>query len=240
MDERKPVRVLLIDDDADLLRVLQAGIELQGYEVILAYDGSEGLQLLVEQQPDLVILDVAMPGITGWEVCRRLRQISDVPLIFLTGKSGDGDVINGLNCGADDYICKPFSLAELYARIEVVLRRSGIGHGEYTLFDDGILHIDLREGVVALNGRRIALSPYEYRLLALLVRRRGVVVSHRELLREVWGAGYENETCYLTLYVHYLRLKLEPEPAHPVYIRTRQREGYLFAAESNSGQAQRQ
>lgn len=223
------MRVLVIDDDAALLHVLKTSLEQEGYSVSCALNGTEGLSVAYECQPDVIILDVMMPHLSGWTTCRRLRDLSDVPILFLSARDAESDIVAGLNAGADDYMIKPFSLAELKARIEAILRRSDNRVVVHPLvYDDGSLYIDLVDNTVRKRGQDVALSPKEAHLLACLVRNAGQVVIHEQLLREVWGPGYENELAYLTLYIRYLRLKLEDDPSHPRYIMTRFRVGYYF------------
>lgn len=226
------MRVLVIDDEPDLRDALTVSLQYDGYEVICAKNGAEGLRMASQCQPDIIVLDVLMPRLDGWETCQRLRETSDVPILFLSRLGGEEDVVRGLDCGGDDYLAKPYGLRELPARLEALLRRTRVGIGDsfpQLRYDDGVLTVDLRESVVRKRGQQISLSPKEWQLLACLVKRAGHVVSHRELLLEVWGPEYEAETSYLSLYVWYLRQKLEDDPRNPQYIHTRHRIGYCFS-----------
>jgi len=225
-------RVLVVDDNAQLLHVLAAGLEAGGYEVIAAADGAQAIACAEHAQPDLILLDVTMPGLDGFAVCERLRERTRAPIIFLTARTREQDVLRGLGLGADDYIGKPFSLNELKARIDAKLRRlSGSRPSEPAGYSDGVLAIDLEHGRVLRRGQEIRLSPKQYQLLAALVRRRGSIVTHEELLREVWGAGYESERGYLALYVRYLREAVEEDPSRPERILTHHGVGYSFAGQ---------
>ena len=223
-------RILIADDNVQLLRVLQTSLERAGYQVIVARDGAEALQRACEEAPALIVLDVTMPQLDGFAVCDRLRLISDAPIIFLSARAPEQDVLHGLALGADDYLTKPFSLAELNARVGAKLRRGrdGTGFHETAGYHDGVLDIDLERGRVRLRGQDLVLSPKQYQLLATLVRREGTIVPHVTLLSEVWGDGYENERGYLAIYVRYLRERLEEDPGQPVSIRTHHGLGYSF------------
>jgi two-component system, OmpR family, response regulator VicR len=232
------LKVLVVDDNRELLRVLRNSLEQDNYQVTCTMDGEDGLRLAYNEQPDVVILDIMMSGTDGWEVCRRLRDFSAVPIVFLTSRSSEMDIVRGLNYGADDFLTKPFSLAELKARLEAVLRRNSGSYGSHedeVTFDDGNLRIDLQHNQVLRQGRLVALSAKEFQLLSCLVRRAGEVIPHAELLHEVWGAGYVSELSDLALYIRYLRLKIEDDASKPRYIHTRFRVGYFFGAEHNPG-----
>ncbi len=221
--------LLIIEDDITLSRLLASHLQSLGYTALTAASGPEGLRLAQEAKPDLVILDVMMPTMDGWEVCRRLRAASDVPILMLTAKGAQEDVIQGLELGADDYIKKPFDLRELELRIEAILRRGGSARGDETgVYDDGVLRIDLERRFVTRQGQPVHLTPTEFRLLAYLLRRRGRVVPHVELLTEVWGPEYAEDTANLSVYVRYLREKLEEVPGEPRYICTEWGVGYRF------------
>jgi two-component system KDP operon response regulator KdpE len=221
--------LLIIDDEATFGQLLSVYFQSKGYDVLLATDGPRGLWLAAERQPDLVILDVMMPGMDGWEVLRRLREISDTPTVMLTAKTGQDDVIHGLSQGADDYVKKPFDLRELELRIEAILRRysAQTANGAAVYHDDN-LRIDLRRRQVQRRGQSIHLTPTEFRLLGCLVQHRDRVVPHKELVAEVWGPSYVGDTRSLSLYIRYLREKLEDDPANPRYIRTDWGVGYRF------------
>ena len=223
------VKILVIDDDLRFVHLLCNDLVLEGYEVCKAEDGHKGLRLAYEQKPDLILLDIMMSKLDGWRVCQRLRELTDVPIIMLTALGDKESVVKGLNAGADDYVAKPFSLAELKARITAALRRAKRQNAVTALvYEDDALVIDLTRDVVRKRGTPLRLTPKERALLASLLRRLGQVVSHETLLREVWGSGYERQTSYLNLYIRYLRKKIEDDPDHPRYVRTHPRVGYSF------------
>ena len=223
-------KILIIDDDTGLLTLLRLGLEREGFTVLTAESGKEGLRTAYETHPDLVILDVMMPEMDGWMTCQRLRYVSDTPVIMLTAKSNRADILKGLSLGADDYLTKPCNFDELKARIQTVLRRAGKRSGEpwREAYDDGNLRIDLTDGTVRRRGELIHLAPTESRLLMYLVTQKGRIVPQKELLISVWGPEYEEEVGYLSVYVRYLRRKIEDDPANPKYIRTRWGIGYYF------------
>ncbi|MEA3338255.1 MAG: response regulator transcription factor [Chloroflexota bacterium] len=222
-------RILLIEDDVSLNRLTALQLRHEGYEVITAFGGHEGLNMALEQSPDLVILDVMMPVMTGWEVCRHLRSVSDVPVIMLTARGTQEDVIQGLELGADDYIRKPFDRRELLLRVQALLRRSPEERRQRAvLYDDGTLSIDEKHRVVTRAGKPVHLAPTEFRLLTSLVRRADQVVPHVELLTDVWGPEYAEDTAILPVYIRYVRKKIEDEPERPRYIVTEWGIGYRF------------
>ena len=225
--------ILVIDDDTGLLRLLQLGLEREGFSVITASGGKEGLRQAYQSRPDLVVLDVMMPDIDGWTTCQRLREMSDTPIIMLTARGGEKDVLRGLVLGADDYVAKPCNFDELKARIHALLRRAKTPANPAwrTAYDDGKLAVELSNGTVSLNGSTVHLTPTESRLLMCLMSQAGQVISHKELLTRVWGPEYSDEVGYLSVYVHYLREKIEADPANPQYVRTRWGMGYYFAAD---------
>ena len=223
-------RILLIDDDASLTRVLALALEEGGYQVQVAGNGLDGLQRLYQWRPDLVILDVMMPRMDGWETCRRIRELSDVPILMLTAKGGEADELKGLRGGADLYMAKPFAVSVLLARVEALLRRSRLASppARDHVVTAGDLRIDLARHEVTLAGQPIDLSPTEFRLLATLASRPGEVVPHRELLTQVWGPEYAGEDLYLKLYICYLRQKIETDPSHPRYVILKRGVGYYL------------
>jgi len=201
--------------------------------VIATDNSSSALALLEAHKPDLVILDVMMADVDGWTTCQRLREMSDTPIIMLTAMGDEKDVLRGLTLGADDYVAKPCSFDELKARINALLRRAKTPANPAwrTAYDDGRLMVDLSTGIVTLNGSPVHLTPTEARLLMCLMSQTGQVISHKELLTRVWGPEYSDEVGYLSVYVHYLREKIEADPANPQYVRTRWGMGYYFAAD---------
>jgi len=224
-------KVLVIDDDLGLLTFLQLGLEREGFDVYTVDNGREGLQCAYEVRPDVIILDVMMPDMDGWTTCQRLRHVCDTPIIMLTAKTEMSDVVKGLSLGADDYLTKPCSFEELKARISSVLRRANTPQeGEWrSVYDDGNLRIDLETGIVAKRGVNIDLTDTESRLLLYLVSQKDRIVPHKELLTKVWGPQYSKEVGYLSVYIRYIRLKIEDDPSNPIYIRKRWGMGYYFA-----------
>jgi DNA-binding response OmpR family regulator len=226
-------RLLLVDDDHDLLHSLGNALVQESYQVDTADCAAEAYRLAQRGQPDLVLLDIMMPGTNGVEICRHLRTFSQVPILFLTQGARADYVVPCLTEGGDDFVNKPFSLAELKSRIEAILRRTAQAGdpspvADTDVYDDGELRVDLRNNTVSKRGEHIMLSNLEMRVLTCLVRNAGEVVPHTHLLREVWGAGYEGQRNYLSLYIRYLRDKIEDDPRHPAYTQTRFRVGYIF------------
>jgi DNA-binding response OmpR family regulator len=223
------LKLLIIEDDATLARLLARHLQGSGHEVVLANDGPEGLHLAYETHPHLVILDIMMPGMDGWKVCQRLREMADVPILILTAKGDQDDVIRGLQLGADDYVTKPFDLKELQLRIEVILRRARSDQaGPTDLYDDKTLLVDVARRLVLRCGQPVHLTPTEFRLLSYLIRHRDRTVPHAEILREVWGPQYSEDTANLSVYIRYLREKIEQEPGSPDYVITEWGVGYRF------------
>ncbi len=223
-------RILVIDDDPDLVKLLTAILQPQGFLVYHASDGKEGLKNAYEFHPDLVILDVMMPELDGWDVCARLRELSDVPILMLTSRCAEADMLRGFVLGADDYMKKPFSKAELEARIRALLRRQKSHNGGPDIYSytDNVLSINLETQIVEVNGQPLNLSVTEFNLLACLVRNVGRTVPHRQILREVWGSEYGNMSSTLTLYIHNLRKKLRNTALQHEYLRTHWGQGYCF------------
>jgi two-component system KDP operon response regulator KdpE len=226
-----PRLVLVVDDEPRMIRFIRMNLELEGYRVIEASDGLEALDQLRKYLPDLVIMDVMMPKMDGFETLRVFREISTVPVILLTVKSDEEDRIHGLELGADDYVTKPFSPRELVSRVNAVLRRADWPSPapRAVLKIDDVLSIDFNRHQVIVSGERIDLRPTEYRLLSHLIQNAGWVVPHETLLAKVWGYEYRDETHYLRLYINYLRKKIEQDPADPQYILTERGVGYRFA-----------
>jgi DNA-binding response OmpR family regulator len=227
-----PNTILFIDDDTDLLSLLKTGLERYDFEIIIASSGEEGLRKAYATHPDAIILDVMMPKVDGWMVCQRLRQVCDKPIVMLTAKSDARDVVRGLSLGADEYIVKPCSPAELNARLQKVLQRApqNTSHEEGPIiYDHGQLCIDLRKRKVTQQDEQVDLTPTEFRLLRYLITHKGRIVSHKELLLNVWGPQYANSVKYLSVYIRYLREKIEVDPSNPQHILTKHRVGYCFA-----------
>ncbi len=220
--------VLVIDDDPHLVQLLSESLATAGYAVLTATTGLDGLRQLYAGQPDLVVLDVMMPGLDGWEALARVRELSDVPVILLTARDAEADRLRGFELGADDYITKPFSLAELNARVRAVLGRCARARvdGKPPPATVGELLIDFGARRVLKAGELLPLTPTEYRLLATLAEQPGRTVSHAQLLERVWGPDYVDEPGYVKRYIWYLRQKVEDDPTHPRYIETVRGYGY--------------
>jgi len=223
-------KLLIIEDDADLVKALELYFSRAGYEVVTAGNGLEGLQQLYSERPDMVILDIAMPKMDGWEVCQRIRELSDVPIVILTARVQEDERVKGLKLGADDYVVKPFSLKELEARLEAVLRRAqGTRRTkEGVLFANEELVIDADRLSVSRDGKRVELTPTELRLLLLLAENVGRVLTHRQILEKIWGAEYVDDSEYVKLFVYRLRRKIESDPENPRYILSERGIGYRF------------
>jgi DNA-binding response OmpR family regulator len=223
--------ILVVDDEPRMTRFIRMNLELEGYHVIEAHDGIQALDKVRTELPDLVILDVMMPELDGFETLRMLREISNVPVIMLTVRDEEEDKVRGLELGADDYVTKPFSARELASRVKAVLRRAQgpTGPEESILKIDDRLSIDFNKREVIVEGEHIHLRPTEFRLLYHLVENAGWVVPHETLLSKVWGYEYgEDEIQNLRLYISYLRKKIEPDPSNPRYIFTEIGTGYRF------------
>ena len=223
-------RILLVDDEPRILDSVRMNLELEGFEVYEANSGAEALDKLRDVLPDLVVLDVMMPGLDGFETLRELRRFSTVPVIMLTVKADERDVSRGLELGADDYVAKPFSQLVLLARIKAVLRRAELPPAtpRREVVVDDRLRIDFERREVLVDGQQVQLRPTEFRLLYHLVSNPGVVLTQETLLSRVWGPEYRDASHYLRLYVNYLRQKIEPDPANPRYILTERGVGYRF------------
>ena len=230
-------KILLIEDDPGWVKLVAMGLEKRDFEIVAASNGLEGLQMAYETHPDLVILDIMMPKMDGWQTCQRLREISDVPIIILTARCAlEEDVVKGLKLGADDYLIKPVSLSELEARIEALLRRSSASQQvprRAHLYSNGELTIDFLRHKVFVSGEEVSLTPTEFRLLTCLARNEGRVLPHAYLLSQVWGEEYRDELSYVKLYISYLRKKLEKNSSEPELILTERGVGYYMCA-SNS------
>ena len=225
--------VLVIEDDPQIRRFLRATLGTHGYRLLEATAGESGLVEAATRQPDIVILDLGLPDIDGLEVIRRLRDWTTLPIIVLSARGQERDKIAALDAGADDYVSKPFGVGELLARMRAALRhatRSPDDAGEST-FSLGELHVDLPKRQVSIAGNQVHLTPIEYRLLTTLIRHAGKVLTHRQLLLEVWGPPYADQTHYLRVYMAQLRRKLEADPARPRYLLTEPGVGYRLASE---------
>ncbi len=220
--------ILLIDDDKTLLELLSDHLETAGYHSVVASDGPAGLRLADQTPPDLVVLDVMMPGMDGWEVCRRLREKSTVPIIMLTAKGEELDKLRGFRLGVDDYVTKPFSFAELVARVGAVLARTAHAPAKSHSITSGDLTIDFDQRRVTAAGRVIDLTPTEYRLLETLARHPNRTLSSEHLLHQVWGVEYAGEVEHVKHYIWTLRRKIEADPGDPKHLITERGFGYRF------------
>ena len=226
-------KILIIDDDPAFLNLVEQVLTQKGYEVLKASSGREGLRLIFDQRPDLVLLDVMIPGVDGWQVCSRIREISDIPIIMITGRhKSEEDVVRGLDYGADDYLTKPLGSRELVARVRAVLRRAELPSSQDirqgVIYSDGFLTVDITERKIIVNGKRIKLTPREFRLFTLLVENAGRILTHKQLLEKVWGWEYTDDLDYVRIYISHLRQKIEPDPSLPRYIITEPGVGYSF------------
>lgn len=225
-----PEKILVIDDEETTVQLISILLERSGYEVIRALRAEDGLRKAYRTHPDLVLLDIMMPDMDGWDVCRRLRELSDVPIVFLTARSDMRDVVRGLEMGADDYIVKPYDNDELVARVRAHLRRSPAPSvSEELVFDGGDFRINFINREVRVRNNTVHLTPKEFSLLGVLVRNAGRVITRTELVKEAWGPEYTDTMDSLKLYIHYLRQKVETDPQRPDYILTSRGVGYRFA-----------
>jgi two-component system KDP operon response regulator KdpE len=225
-------RVLVVDDDPQILRALRINLAAHGYDVLLAPDGGAALRAAADGHPDVVVLDLGLPDLDGVEVIEGLRGWTTVPIIVLTARTGGAETVRALDAGADDYVTKPFGMAELLARLRAAVRRAAVSavDGE-SVVDARDFRVDLAaKRVVLADGSEVHLTPTEWGVLELLVRHRGKLVGQKELLRTVWGPNYGTETNYLRVYMAQLRRKLEPEPSRPRHLITEAGMGYRFEA----------
>jgi two-component system KDP operon response regulator KdpE len=225
--------ILIIEDEQPLRRFLRATLESQDYRIIEAPTGQEGLRLAASTPPDLAIVDLGLPDMDGLEVISRLRQWSAVPILIISARGQERDKVVGLDSGADDYLTKPFGVGELLARVRVAMRHVSIADRETgkAQFKVGGLEVDLASRSVAVDGRPVHLTPNEFRLLEILVKHHGKVLTHKQLLREVWGPDATEESHYLRVYMNQLRQKLEADPSRPVYLLTETGIGYRLVGE---------
>ena len=224
------MRILVVDDEQRMVDLIRMNLEIEGFQVIEATNGVQALDEVRKHIPDLIILDIMMPQLDGFEVLRMLREFSSVPVIMLTAKGEEEDKVRGLELGADDYVTKPFGARELISRVKAVLRRTHtvIEPSETIIKIDDRLSVDFNKREVIVEGERIKLRPTEYRLLYHLIENAGWTVPHEQLLAKVWGYEYRDETHYVRLYVNYLREKIEEDPSNPKYILTERGIGYRF------------
>ena len=223
-------RILIVDDDLAIIKFLRANLKAEDYETLVAMDGAEAIEAVERALPNLVILDIMMPKIDGFEVCRRLREWSQIPIIMLSARGDEGDKVKCLDLGADDYITKPFGVGELIARVRAVFRRTqAVGTvPTQPSFTSDDLEINFAQRRVTVAGEEVKLTPTEFRLLQELVLNAGKVLTHVHLLNKVWGLEYREERWYLHVFIRRLRAKLEPDPTKPKYIITMPGVGYQF------------
>jgi two-component system KDP operon response regulator KdpE len=226
--------ILVIDDEPQLRRAMKATLSSIGYTVVESKSGEEALSVLNELRPDLILLDLNMPGIGGLETCRAIRERSDVPIIILSVRNAEADKVQALDAGADDYVTKPFGIQELLARVRAAMRRSAVTSTGTDIVHAGDLEIDFNHRSVTLKGVSIRLTPKEFDLLHFLANNANKPVPHRKLLQAVWGPDYGEEVEYLRVFVNSLRKKIEPEPSKPKYLVTEPWIGYRFIVPANS------
>jgi two-component system KDP operon response regulator KdpE len=232
MAESKPT-ILVIEDEPALQKFLRVTLSSQNYHVVEAGNGSDGLRLAVSDQPDLIVLDLGLPDMDGIEVTKRIREWSAIPIIVVSARGKEQDKVAALDVGADDYLTKPFGVGELMARVRVALRHLAAAKQSSgdPVFEVGSLRIDLASREISIDGKIVHLTPNEFRLLAVLVKHAGKVLTHRQLLKEVWGPDSDEQTHYLRVYMNQLRQKLEKDPAQPKYLLTESGVGYRLVIE---------
>jgi DNA-binding response OmpR family regulator len=230
-NQREGKRILVVDDEPRVIGFIRMNLELEGHQVIEAHDGMEALESVRTQLPDVVLLDVMMPELDGFETLKMLREFSNIPVVMLTAKGEENDKVYGLELGADDYVTKPFGPRELSSRIKAVLRRAEMpstSPDQAVLKIDDRLQVDFNRREVIIDDEHVKLRPTEYRLLYHLIENAGWTVPHDQLLAKVWGYEYRDEAHYVRLYVNYLREKIEEDPSNPKYILTERGVGYRF------------
>jgi two-component system, OmpR family, KDP operon response regulator KdpE len=229
-----PTRVLIVEDDPNIVDLIRANLAVRGFDTLVSFDGSKALTLLETEEPDIVLLDLLLPEVNGFELCRQIRERSNVAIIVVSARGGERDKVTALNMGADDYMTKPFGIEELLARILATLRRTrpaeAVTEAAPSVITIGDVEIDLVGQLVRLGGQEVHLTPTEFALLRELALNRGKLLSRAHLLRRVWGRGYETETEYVRVYIRRLRAKLEPPGSAPLIL-TQPRAGYRIAAD---------
>lgn len=230
--------VLIVEDDDEMSRLLQIDLKRNGYEALIARNGLEGLRVFREAQPDLVVLDVALPLMDGFAVCQRIREQSNVPILMMTGHAvSEEEIAEGLNIGADEYMLKPLRNIEFHARVRALLRRASLTSDMQpasTCYEDPYLSIDLNARRVYVGGEELRLTPTEFKLLATFIYHQGKVLTFQQLLEHVWGVEYTNEYHYPRIYVSHLRRKIEPDAKNPTYIQNEYGIGYRFVAQASN------
>jgi len=224
-------KALIIEDDKQFLSMAIEWLQKDGLQVITAETGTLGLRKFYVERPDIILLDTTLPEIDGWEICRRIRDMSDTPVVLLLSSNQKSEMLKGFNLGADDFICKPADFTEFLARVRAVLRRcTGSRREERPVFRHPEVEVDWRSHQVFIRGKEVKLSSTEFKLLSCLIENSGWLVTHEELLRRVWGSDYINDRSFIKLYIRYLRQKIEEDPAHPRLILTERGLGYRFAS----------
>lgn len=222
-------RILVVDDELEILRALQRSLAAHNFEVFTAASGEEALEAISHYRPDLMLLDLGLPGMSGLEVCKKVREQSNLPIIVLSVKDTEHDKVLALDLGADDYVSKPFGMNEVLARVRVALRHTAqVQSGTEPVLVIGPLRVDFAHRLVQVNGNDVKLTPTEYDLLKALIKNSGKIMTRQMLLSQVWGTGYGAEAHYLHVYIGQLRRKIEPDPAHPRFILTISGVGYRF------------
>lgn len=233
MSRQKPT-ILIVEDDTEIVRALQRSLVAHNYEVITAQNGEKALSIVAQNAPDLMLLDLGLPGMNGLEVCKRIRESSDLPIIVISVKTREHDKVYALDLGADDYLSKPFGVNEVLARIRVALRHAArMGprpeEGELTTITIGPLYVDFVQRRVLVNEQEVKLTPTEYDLLKIFIQHRGKLMTQQMLLTQVWGSSHDAKSHYLHVYIGHLRKKIEPDPAHPRFLQTMSGVGYRFS-----------
>jgi DNA-binding response OmpR family regulator len=227
-------KILLIEDDIEFINLTRTWLHNAGYEVFTAGDGVEGMRRVFSSRPDIVILDANIPKMDGWEVCRRIRDMSDIPVLMVTVNGQKSDKLKGFNMGADDYLPKPVDFHELIARVQAILRRtrSTTRDNRSTTFNNGDIEVDWGSRQVWVRGQRVKLSPTEFKIMSCLIKSRGWIVTHEQLLEKAWGPNYIGDKSFVKLYIRYLRQKIEKDPHKPQIIMTERGVGYYFAMQN--------
>jgi DNA-binding response OmpR family regulator len=227
-------KILLIEDDIEFINLTRTWLHNAGYEVFTAGDGVEGMRRVFSSRPDIVVLDANIPKMDGWEVCRRIRDMSDIPVLMVTVNGQKSDKLKGFTMGADDYLPKPVDFHELIARIQAILRRtrSVTRDNKPSTFNNGDIEIDWGSRQVWVRGERVKLSPTEFKIMSCLIKSRGWIVTHEQLLEKAWGPNYIGDKSFVKLYIRYLRQKIEQDPHKPQIIMTERGVGYYFAMQN--------
>lgn len=228
-------KILIVDDEPGLSRAISLQLENNGFETLIAYDGLSGIQKIEDENPDLIVLDIMLPKMDGFTVCEKIREFSNIPIIMVTARATEEDIIKGFEVGADDYVTKPYRIKELIARINAVLWRANIVLDQsMSTYEDSWLKINLANRVVEVNDQSIRLSATEFKLLSVLLKKINQIVETDEILTTVWGAEYKGEIAYVRVYISHLRQKIEKDPNNPEYILTERQVGYKFSGKIDS------